>query len=192
MVSGYSANRCVRLDKQREIRAGVVDEPLSDHFRVSVSCPPDTRVHIRGGNVWEGTIWIGVGNGYYIADYTTDFAEPDNIDGYTGNFGTADYFMGVLFGRAFYGEDNFVIWSGNEFATAAEAEQDIQNVALRDSPWYGYDYNGGLPLCGIVLKNDGRTGLDGAVLPIDAVNRGRSYYWRDLRPRHYVHNVTPE
>lgn len=184
--------RLGRLEKRQAGKANSVSEPLSDHFRVSVSCPPDTSVHIRGGNVWESYVWIGVGNGYYIASYSTDFASPDNIDGFDGNFTNADYFMGVIFGRAFYGEDNFVIWSGDEFATATEAEQDIQDVALLDRPWYGYDDNGGLPLCGIVLKNNGQVGVDGAVLPIDAVNRGRSYYWRDLRPRHYVVNVVPE
>lgn len=184
--------RLQRLRKQEAQKATSVSEPLSDHFRVSVSCPPDTRVHVRGGNVWEGSLWAGVGYGYYIESYTADFASPDNIDGFDGNFTNADYFVGIIFGREFYNEDHFVTWSGTEFATAAEAEADIASVALLDEPWYGYDHNGGLPLCGIVLKNDGNTGIDGAVLPVDAVNRGRSYYWRDLRPRHYVAGGGPD
>lgn len=192
MVGSIVDRRLGRLEKREAGRATSVSEPLSDHFRVSVSCPPDTRVHVRGGNVWEGGIWIGIGNGYYIESYTTDFASPDTIDGFEGNFANANYFMGVVFGRAFYGEDNFVIWSGDEFATAGEAEQDIQDVALLMDPWYGDDYNGGLPLCGIVLQNNGQVGVNGAVLPIDAVNRGRSYYWRDLRPRHYVVSGGPD
>ena len=42
----------------------------------------------------------------------------------------------------------------------------------------------GIPLCGIILKNNGTTGTGRHFLPIDAVNRGRSYTWpRDLRPQ---------
>ena len=51
-------------------------------------------------------------------------------------------------------------------------------------PRYG-DYRiTGIPLCGIILKNNGTTGTGRHFLPIDAVNRGRSYTWpRDLRPQ---------
>lgn len=183
--------RVTRLERTNSIRASVVDEPLSDHFRVAVSCPPDTQIHVRGGNVWEGYYWIGIGNGYYIEADSADFADADTIDGYSGNFTNAGYYIGVIFGREFYNEDWFVAGGGQEFATAAEAEAYIEGTALLASPWRGYDLNGGLPLCGLVLRNDGNTGVNGAVLPIDAVNRGRSYYWKDLRPRHYV-SYNPE
>jgi hypothetical protein len=188
VVNTIFQNRISRLEKQQAIKADSVDEYLSDHFRVAVSCPPDTRVHIRGGNVWNGSKWVDVGGGQYIESYTVDFGDADTIDGYTGNFSNADYYIGVIMGRVFgyVPNSHFVTHSGDEFATAAEAEADITDVALLLNPWYGYNYGGGLPLCGVVLKNDGNTGVDGAVLPIDRVNRGRSYYWNDLRPRHYV------
>lgn len=42
----------------------------------------------------------------------------------------------------------------------------------------------GIPLCGIILRNNGTTGTGRHFMPIDAVNRGRSYTWpRDLRPQ---------
>lgn len=42
----------------------------------------------------------------------------------------------------------------------------------------------GMPLCGIILRNNGTTGTGRHFLPIDAVDRGRSYTWpRDLRPQ---------
>lgn len=171
-------------------QAAHVSEPQSMHFQVAVSCPPSTVLHIRGGNVWESSYWGGVGYGYYIAADTADFSDVSTIEGYSGNFSTAGYYIGVIFGRGFYGEDWFCLSSGTEFATAAEAEVDIEDVTMLDSPWRGYDFNGGLPLVGLVLRNDGRTAVDGAILPIDRVNRGRSYYWKDLRPRHYVEAPT--
>lgn len=41
----------------------------------------------------------------------------------------------------------------------------------------------GMPLCGIILRNNGTTGTGRHFMEIDAVDRGRSYTWpRDLRP----------
>lgn len=184
--------RLQTLERGNARQAVSVEEPQSMHFQVAVSCPPSTVLHIRGGNVWESSYWVGVGYGYYIAADTADFSDADTIEGYSGNFTNADYYIGVVFGRGFYGEDWFCVGGDTEFATAAEAEADIEDDALLNAPWRGYDLNGGLPLVGLVLRNDGRTGVDGAVLPIDRVNRSRSYYWKDLRPRHYVYSVAPE
>jgi hypothetical protein len=179
-------NRIKAIEQQNATKAANVEESLSQHFRVAVSCPPDTLIHVRGGNVFEGQYWLGVGYGYYIPDFSVDFSDPAGIDNYTGNFTNAGYYIGIIAGRGFYGEDRYVIGGGVEYATASEAEAYIEDVALVSGPWMGYDDNGGLPLCGIVLRNDGRVGVDGAVLPIDRVNRSRSYYWKDLRPRHYT------
>jgi hypothetical protein len=176
--------RLQQLEKKEAQRATDVNEPLSDHFRVSTSCPPSTVLHIRGGNVWESSNWIGRGFGYYIEEYSVDFGDAEDIEEYTGNFSNAGYYIGVIFGRGYYGEAH-CIGSGIEFASAGEAEADIENIALRMSPWFGVD-EGALPLCGLVLRNNGITSTDGAILPIDRINRGRSYYWNDLRPRHYI------
>jgi len=42
----------------------------------------------------------------------------------------------------------------------------------------------GMPLCGIILRNDGNLGTGRYFLPIDAVERSQSYTWpRDMRPQ---------
>ena len=163
------SNRIKALERQEVARDASVEEHLSDHFRVAVSCPPDARIHVRGGNVWEGNDWFTVGSGYHIESFTMDFSDADTIENYDGSFANANYYIGVIAIRAFYGLEAY-----------------IEDTALLDGPWRGVDDSGGLPLVGLVLRNDGRTGVAGAVMPIDRVNRGRSYYWKDLRPRHYT------
>lgn len=52
--------------------------------------------------------------------------------------------------------------------------------------WAGQPYlqDTGMPLCGLILRNNGTTGTGRYFMEIDAVNRGRSYTWpRDLRPQ---------
>jgi hypothetical protein len=190
-LADYLQERVSGLERKQATQGANVEEHLSDHFRVAVSCPPDTRLHMRGGNVFEGSTWLGTGRGYYIESYTADLGDPDTIDNYTGNFDNAYYYIGVIFGREFYGFEHYIIGGTVEYATAAGAEAYIETVALRLAPWQpGLVVpvgQGGLPLCAVVLRNDGRTGIDGAIMPIDRVNRGRSYYWKDVRPRHYVH-----
>lgn len=41
----------------------------------------------------------------------------------------------------------------------------------------------GMPLCGVIARNNGTLGQGRFFMPVDAVNRGRSYLWpTDLRP----------
>lgn len=153
------------------------------HFQVAVACPPSTVLYVRGGNVWKGRwIWGGdVGDGNFIPPESVDFSDPDSIDGYDGNFTNAYYYKGYLLGIDRISDEWFCTGDGDEFATGAEAEADIGSVAMLDTPW-----TEGLPLIAIVLRNNGNVGMDGAVMAIDRVNRGRSYYWKDMRPRHYI------
>ena len=187
-LTAIMGHRIQTLERQEARKAAHVEEPLSEHFRVAVSCPPDTQIHVRGGNIWEGNYWWTVGLGYYLEGFSIDFSDASSITNYDGNFANADYFMGVIIGRAFYGLcDYLCVGADTEHATAALAEAHIETVALAtENVWRGDTNDGNLPLIGLVLRNDGRTGVDGAVLPIDRVNRGRSYYWKDLRPRYYT------
>jgi len=42
----------------------------------------------------------------------------------------------------------------------------------------------GMPLCGIILRNNGTLGTGRYFMEIDVLNRGRSYTWpRDMRPQ---------
>jgi hypothetical protein len=61
---------------------------------------------------------------------------------------------------------------GAEYATAVEAEQAAIAVTSQDV------YNGAIPLGLLVLRNDGTLVAANQFLPIDAVNRGRSYILR--------------
>jgi hypothetical protein len=83
-----------------------------------------------------------------------------------------------------------------EFASAADSEAnfvsyltDTYYLAEVYQPWpepaSGWDADPptGRPLCGVVLKNNGTVGVAGQFLPIDRVNRGRSYLFMDVRPR---------
>jgi len=93
-----------------------------------------------------------------------------------------------------------------EYATPGEAEERLvawlsgsANVSFAYDPsgnyWplpmvyagvpgtYVYQ-DSGMPLCGVILRNDGNVGGGRFFMPIDACNRGRSYTWpRDLRPQ---------
>jgi len=54
----------------------------------------------------------------------------------------------------------------------------------RSSVDYYIRQDTGMPLCGVILRNDGTLGPGRFFQPVDAVNRGRSYLWpRDARPR---------
>ena len=186
MVAGmYGAlsHRVQRLEHQRAIKSANVEEPLSMHFAVAASCPPSMIIHIRGGNIWEGRHYpFTAGDGYYVEPTTCDFSLHATIFDYDGNFTNANYFMGIVLGLEQRANNVFQATGADvEHATAAEAEAHIENVALLEGPWDEF-----LPLYGIVLRNNGTTGVNAAILPIDAANRGGSYLWKDLRPRHYV------
>lgn len=66
-----------------------------------------------------------------------------------------------------------------EYATFAGAELAIE-AYLRGSVDWMYEL---FPLAAMVLRNDGRAATEGAILPVDMVERGRPYLWRDVRPR---------
>jgi hypothetical protein len=76
--------------------------------------------------------------------------------------------------------------TGTELATASEAEAHMEWDTMAESaPWGSWDTEPGFhgfPLCGLILRNDGTAGANHA-LPVDHINRGRSYLWpADVRP----------
>jgi hypothetical protein len=85
-----------------------------------------------------------------------------------------------------------------EYATPGEAESRLMawcnEADIYDSWNYNYWPNpvvvadhyreSGMPLCGIILRNNGTIGTGQFFLPIDVVSRGQSYTWpRDFRPQ---------
>ena len=92
----------------------------------------------------------------------------------------------------------YVLGGQQEHATAqgAEAEIDVMlNGGLGDNAGvdpsndndsrgiYSWIY---FPLWTIIFRNNGTTESPNAILPIDLLNRGRSYLYRDLRAKNWV------
>lgn len=157
-----------------------------DQFRVAASCPPDKEVHVRGGLMWYTPASAGgsPGAGWDVDDQDVDFTDADFNAATT--FANANYFQGIVIGLedGQYGGGTGISihGAGTEVATAILAEARIEAILDSTQPW-----ESDFPLCGIVLKNDGTTATAGSILPIDPVNRGRSYIWRDVRPPgHFV------
>ena len=177
-----------RMEKTAQKRAVTIEDDLWYQLRVAPSCPPDKQVHIRGGISSLSSRWGAILQDDFIPDTTCDFENADETQLHL-NFTNANYYLGIIL--CFYGdwvayrsiagyeEPIFDCVVGDEVETAAEAEEQIDSYMNGNTQWYDYR----LPLWGIVFKNDGVTGVDYSILPIGAVNRGKSYLYRDLRSR---------
>lgn len=181
------ANRLKRVDKQIRKAAGYEPDNWQYEFRVAPSCPPDKRVHIRGGVATPAGHWGFIMANDFLPDLTCDF-EDSVITGMNLSFTNADYYLPIIlcyFGDYVayrtvdpdYSEPTFDNVVGTEVETATEAEQQIDGFLNGVDQWYYYRF----PLTGIVFKNDGTVDVNYAILPIDKINRGRSYLYRDAR-----------
>lgn len=189
-VLGIVDNRIGRLEKTQRKNRALASNNRAYEFLVAPSCRPDKQVHIRGGIVNPSGTWGFIINDDFIPNWTCDF-ENENETQLSLNFSNANYYLGLIL--CYYGEwaayrtvnpptyeePVFDCVVGTEVATAAGAEAEIDGLLNGSTDWYYYR----MPLWGIVLKNDGRTGIDYAILPVDATNRGRSYLYRDARSR---------
>jgi len=201
----YAINSLGRLLRQQRRRKGFVEGADYYWLRVAPSCPPDKRLHMRGGRTYLGynpqfpaTYDDYEQRAYTVPDLTADLADIDSVTiGVT--FTNANYYQFFLLELklpAEVEEPTASDWSfylhgtGDEFATAREAEEWLDSYDFQHSePWDEGTEGCAYPLCGVVLRNDGETGVSGAFLPIDVVNRGRSYTWpRDVRPRQDIYS----
>lgn len=179
-------NRIQRLEREQRRRAGAVSVGDWYEFKVSATCPPTTAVHVRGGILYESPDGPGAGRALEIPTADAELG-PSGIDGGAPAFATANYYRGIVLlqsGEPWAGDPvGFMYqYDTGEYVTATEAEDGVwTNVIEFLGP-----YLSELPLVILIVRNDGTTGTDGAILPIDAVNRGRSYLWRDIRPRYMV------
>jgi hypothetical protein len=190
------------LERQQQKKATNELAYTWDQLAISCSCPPDTTLHVREGWVQQGSFWV-VQETIWFPALDIDFTDPTQFycdfwgQTYTGNFENAYYYMPLLLS---YNDDWFYylrdpdagtafgpirnVGGSPELATAADAEQAAES-------WfdgtYADLYSDNLPLCIVIVRNNGVTGMDGQVQPIDPINRGRSYFWRDVRPR----NICP-
>jgi len=183
MANGMTLNVLRRLEKNMDRISGLA--PGGDkwyQFKVAPSCPPDKRLHIRSGFPVPSIRWSDIIDDYLIPDTICDFGNVDETD-MDLVFTNANYYLPLLL--CYYGTwltdtttepifDNVI---GTEVETLAEAEAQIDGFLNGVEQWYYYR----LPLWGVVLKNDGNVDISYAIEPIDMVNRGRSYLYRDAR-----------
>lgn len=190
MTTSIINSKIKRIERGYEREAGYVSNQTWYDFLVAPSCPPDRRVHIRSGNASREETWGGM---TILQNYT-----PSTIADFTS---FEDTQLELQFTHAYYYLPTILCYAGDwigrrdedpayespvydcpagvEVATAAEAEAQIDAWLNGYTRWCFLTF----PLHGIVFRNDGQTGTSYAILPIDLVNRGRSYLYRDARAR---------
>lgn len=182
-------NRIQRLERQRAQARAHEAARVWYQFLVAPSCPPDKRLHIRAGLASPSARWGYIMYQSQIPDTICDFensaeTQMDLV------FANANYYLPLVlcyYGdwiayrtvSADYAEPVFDCVQGYEVATSAEAEAQIDAFLNGYTDWYYYRF----PLCGVVLRNNGVLEVPASILPIDRVNRGRSYLYRDARAR---------
>lgn len=186
--SGFPlSDRIARLRQRQEKAAAFEPNDMWSRFKVAPSCPPSKRLYIRGG---IATPELRIGANIlddFIPDWVCDFENEDETQ-MALSFTNAGYYLPIILCYywnwvlnrslgAGYEEPVFDNVVGSEVATAQEAEAQIDAFLNGYTDWYYYR----MPLWGVILKNDGRAGANYAILPIDQVNRGRSYLYRDAR-----------
>ena len=188
--SSWLARR-VSILEQDQARMAAYEEPdYQWNFQAAVSCPPSTTIHMRGGQVWaDPTEWGGLQ--WYVDSASYDLSDEE-VTGYTYTFTNAYYYLPVAVHLRWAGHPDVLlpddppikILDDDEQPTAAEAEQiAYRNVSewleILPDLWYGF-------CLGIfIMRNNGNIGEANQFMPIDAVNRDRSYLWRYTKTRFF-------
>lgn len=181
---GMVENQLHRLEVEERRRAGTVQTDRYA-FTLSCTCPPSTSIHFRGGLAWW-PLYASYPAGFYIPSYTVDLSDTDKIDAGNFIFTNAGWYRGCL-----VGVDQSDVWpppappdtwpeepiddliylrrTFDEYETAAEAEIGAREIIGDNAAYYS------LVMGCIVLRNNGDTTNYNQFMPIDPVNRGRSY-----------------
>lgn len=147
-------------------------------FTLTCSCPPDTQLHLREGHMWQGS-YAGSGEGWKVGSISWDLAELANI-----SYTVANSYVGVVMTLKYGGYNETTprfFWDDVEYTAAQDAENAAVATLQDEAPAYE-DY----PLAIVILRNNGDIAAPNSFLAIDAVNRGRSYLWKDVRPTHWA------
>ena len=193
--------RLRELEREAEQRAVFERDWTYAGVRVVASCPPSTSLFMRGGLVHSQLGQYGEdfsGFAWQVPNLEIDLTDPTSVTKDLA-FTIANYYRGVNLVLNLPEpldnpqSDNWtfnLLGYENEYATAAEAEQDLQDwLYIGANPNYAWpdpwgDEPAGMPLVGLILRNNGTVGTGTPILPVDSVNRDRSYIWpTDLRPR---------
>ena len=199
-----SEQRLARQERKERARptAGAIGQ-----FRVSPTCPPSTSLRIFGGQALPdlATGW----NDYnvQIPALMVDLSNGTIIGSSNNHYNGVElsliaptplcYWAVILslhsewiYFREFYGDDPFddfqYLYYGAQTAyTTVDEAEDWIDLLLNGSGVgedimqpYKWDR---MPLYAIILRNNGNTTAPNQFLPIDAINRGRSYLYRDMR-----------
>lgn len=80
-------------------------------------------------------------------------------------------------------EARLIAWFWDELDPSIDWDAFYWPDPIRGTFPYEYQETG-MPLCGIILRNDGALGTGRYFMDIDVLDRGRSYTWpRDMRPQ---------
>jgi hypothetical protein len=209
LLNSQISGRVTKLRKDLD-KGKAQEEIIQDYdFMVSPTCPPSTSIYIREGKAWRNAAyWFVIGYRVQKPTVTIDLTTErivDNNAGAGGNLIDLN-FENPYHYKAFalvyngdwifyeqYGIDHvldecaFYSYGGEaEHATAAEAEAEIDLIlnggAVNSDRGEGLYYEDAFPLWSLILRNNGTIGTAGQIMPIDKLNRERSYLYRDLRP----------
>lgn len=153
---------------------------------MSASCPPDTFIHVRGGQ-WCDTGWGDFGEVPTVSFDMTAYATTNKNVTFTNAYWYSFYWLSIHpAGTRLYVGGAAAWWV--EYAMAAEAEEAAMAVncsQLRSFPPWDY----GIPIGCIILRNNGNTTDYNQFAVIDPVNRGHSYILRthkNIAPRNVI------
>jgi len=182
--------RLTRLQRRQAQQAGIADYRDIPQFTISATCPPSTSVFMRGGLIWRTPVLVR-SYGWYIPSYKLDLADPDIT--YTAFKPSADraywyrafnivpncYYVPYLEPREDW-PDTAPERSVYLRSVAAwkETTEEVENTILQNERSIGQNY--GPATTSVVLRNNGNTTEYNQWMPIDPVNRGRSYLFMNV------------
>ena len=184
MTWGVLDGKISSLEKQQRQRGSAVQSQDWYENRVYPSIPPSTIINVRGGRIWiTPSFWA---QSWYNEDASFDLSNTSEcFPSYT--FINPGWYLPVSVakedgyfddvGLYLYGPDRPLSTGGGfvEYGTSTEAEDAIDAI-LNDGPGHG-----GIPVCLLILRNNGNVSIPNQFMPIDQVNRGRSYFYGDIR-----------
>ena len=196
----YLQRNTRRLEKQQRRQAGTVQSDAYQ-FKLSPTCPPSTSIRFNGGLAWwpAYSYWPA---GFFIPSYTVDLTDPDKVSvrrdysGYTYTFNNPYWYapcIAIITGYATWPPPDpwpeeppdtiFYLYGTHggsspyfaEYETAGEAEMALQEIIGEQAAYYG------IAAGGLVLRNNGNVGAHNQYMPVDPINRGRSYLFGGKR-----------
>jgi len=187
-----------RLEQGQQQRGGTVGTDAYA-FNLSPTCPPSTSIMFRGGLAWWPAYSLYPG-GFFIPSYEVDLTDPDKTS--IRHYTTVSY--SYTFVNPYWYAPCLVVitqsqwpppevWPTivpdfmiylrgksaapyfDEFETAAEAEIAVREIVGERVAYYG------IVAGGLILRNNGNTTNSNQYMPIDVLNRGRSYLFGGKR-----------